>query len=372
MEQDHLKVKQDLVLQKIGTGMVLPTKKHIMVEELDQHASLGPQAVDGSAICNDRASCKVLSEGTRSWGCASSRCYREKTYAMDTCEPDPLKATMYCYFGWCYGSNVCQGKYICEDTLTPANGMWKSCLLPTPSNGNYDCRDKMDDFNNLINGGHCNQSKSVEQYLSCFFVFHLSLEIISFLFVFIKIYNALTSNIKTYLFSVEYIFYQPPNSVKCDAGFISQGSMSCTCGVNTGDLQCVPDPNPSATSTEGRLAALEALVTTLTEEYNKIDKVCIGGGDRRRLETGVGCGRSTGSTTVEFAVTHKIVLNGMSAAQFQSDPSIVTSFRESAATLLGVETNKIINIVATSIEGESCRYVVFVIFFGGACVCRFF
>ena len=160
--------------------------------------------------------------------------------------------------------------------------------------------------------------------------------------------------------------------MKCDAGFISQGSMSCTCGVNTGDLQCVPDPNPSATSTEGRLAALEALVTTLTEEYNKIDKVCIGGGDRRRLETGVGCGRSTGSTTVEFAVTHKIVLNGMSAAQFQSDPSIVTSFRESAATLLGVETNKIINIVATSTEGESCRYVVFVIFFGGACVCRFF
>ena len=113
--------------------------------------------------------------------------------------------------------------------------------------------------------------------------------------------------------------------MKCDAGFISQGSMSCTCGVNTGDLQCVLDPNP---------------------------------------------------TTVEFAVTHKIVLNGMSAAQFQSDPSIVTSFRESAATLLGVDTNKIINIVATStrrrrrslykhsshrlLEGESCRYVVYV------------
>ena len=172
--------------------------------------------------------------------------------------------------------------------------------------------------------------------------------------------------------------------MKCDAGFISQGAMSCTCGVNTGDLQCVADPNPSATSTEGRLAALEALVTTLTEEYNKIDKICIGGGDRRRrLETGVECGRSAGSSiTVEFAVTHKIVLNGMSAAQFQSDPSIVTSFRESAAALLGVDTNKIINIVATStrrslysfhrlLAGESCRCVCF--FLGWClCVCKFF
>jgi len=162
------------------------------------YASLGPQAVDGSAICNDRASCKILSEGTGSWGCASSRCYREKTNAMDTCEPDPLKAKMlsgsdyshcvsydwyygpggyaerYCnsYQQYFYGSNVCKGKYVCVDTLTPANGMWKSCLLPTPSNGNYDCRDKMDDFNNLINGGHCNQSKSVEQYF-CFFCFPL-------------------------------------------------------------------------------------------------------------------------------------------------------------------------------------------------------
>ena len=53
---------------------------------------------------------------------------------------------------------------MCEDDNMPANGRavpstWKSCVLPVPSNGVYDCKDYLDDDANLINGGHCNQIK---------------------------------------------------------------------------------------------------------------------------------------------------------------------------------------------------------------------
>merc|ERR1719345_389119 len=53
----------------------------------------GPQAVDGSAICNDKASCKTLAATDSSWGSAYSKCYRKKGWSQwGFCEPDPLKA----------------------------------------------------------------------------------------------------------------------------------------------------------------------------------------------------------------------------------------------------------------------------------------
>ena len=130
-----------------------------------------------------------------------------------------------------------------------------------------------------------------------------------------------------------------------------------------------------------KITTLETALADLTARFDKINSACLDDGARRLASAPCGAiskvqttkDAGTTSTTVEFAVTHEIVLNGMSAAQFQSDPSIVTSFRESAAALLGVDTNKIINIVATStrrslysfhrlLAEESCRYVCF---FGG-------
>ena len=75
----------------------------------------------------------------------------------------------------------CKGAYVCEDDNMPANGRavpstWKSCVLPVPSNGVYDCKDYLDDDANLINGGHCNQSKI--HFLIVYFLFIL------FMFVF--------------------------------------------------------------------------------------------------------------------------------------------------------------------------------------------
>jgi hypothetical protein len=144
-------------------------------------SSEAPQAVDGSAICFDKASCRTLSAGNAAWGCGYSRCYRQNPHAFSDCEPDPLKANIvysqYCtewnYWGSCThyekmptGSNVCTGKYICED-----NSMWKNCELPIKANGNYDCKDQQDDFENLINGGHCNKSKCATWIRSGFLLF---------------------------------------------------------------------------------------------------------------------------------------------------------------------------------------------------------
>jgi hypothetical protein len=139
-----------------------------------------------------------------------------------------------------------------------------------------------------------------------------------------------------------------------------------------------------------KVTTLQTALADLTARFDKINSACLDDGARRLASAPCGAiskvqttkDAGTTSTTVEFAVTHEIVLNGMSAAQFQSDPSIVTSFRESAAALLGVDTNKIINIVATStrrslysfhrlLAGESCRYVCF--FLGWClCVCKLF
>jgi len=51
-------------------------------------------AVDGSSICDDKASCKILAEdeAVSSWGCAYSECYRARGGNQWNCEPDPLKA----------------------------------------------------------------------------------------------------------------------------------------------------------------------------------------------------------------------------------------------------------------------------------------
>ena len=49
---------------------------------------------------------------------------------------------------------------------------------------------------------------------------------------------------------------------------------------------------------------------------------------------------------VEYAVKHTIVLKGMSANQFNEDPLIVQSFRESVSKLLNVPITDIINVVA--------------------------
>jgi len=63
------------------------------------------------------------------------------------------------------------------------------------------------------------------------------------------------------------------------------------------------------------------------------------------------CGLKENPTTTQpadFTVTHIIVLQGMTANQFNDDPVIIKSFRESVAILLSVETTAITNIVATS------------------------
>ena len=51
-------------------------------------------------------------------------------------------------------SNGCKGPYVCKDDPT----LWKSCTLPLQKNGVYDCKNHMDDNDDLVNGGHCNQS----------------------------------------------------------------------------------------------------------------------------------------------------------------------------------------------------------------------
>ena len=51
-------------------------------------------------------------------------------------------------------SNGCKGPYVCKDDPT----LWKSCTLPLQKNGAYDCKNHMDDNDDLVNGGHCNQS----------------------------------------------------------------------------------------------------------------------------------------------------------------------------------------------------------------------
>ena len=51
-------------------------------------------------------------------------------------------------------------------------------------------------------------------------------------------------------------------------------------------------------------------------------------------------------TTPDYAVSHTIVLQGITVAQFNSDPLIVKSFRQAIAVLLDVPTTDIINILA--------------------------
>ena len=69
-------------------------------------------------------------------------------------------------------SDGCKGAYVCEDDSMPfALSTWKSCVLPVPINGVYDCKNHMDDDDNLINGGHCNQSKT-HCVCNCVFLFY--------------------------------------------------------------------------------------------------------------------------------------------------------------------------------------------------------
>jgi hypothetical protein len=51
-------------------------------------------------------------------------------------------------------------------------------------------------------------------------------------------------------------------------------------------------------------------------------------------------------TKTNYAVSHTIVLQGITVSQFNSDPLIFKSFRQAIAVLLDVSTTDIINIVA--------------------------
>jgi len=47
-------------------------------------------------------------------------------------------------------------------------------------------------------------------------------------------------------------------------------------------------------------------------------------------------------------VSHTIVLQGISATEFNSDPSILKSFREAVAASLSISPENVINVKATS------------------------
>merc|ERR1719345_198350 len=82
----------------------------------------GPQTVDGSAICNDKASCKTLAATDSSWGCAYSKCYRKHGWGQmfGSCEPDPLKAKVLnrtkSSWNWESGPPGCFGSWSDENT----------------------------------------------------------------------------------------------------------------------------------------------------------------------------------------------------------------------------------------------------------------
>ena len=190
--------------------------------------------------------------------------------------------------------------------------------------------------------------------------------------------------------------------MKCDTGHHSEGAASCTCGVDTiATLQCVPDTcEASSVPTNGQIGdctstlahdasctptcntgytmkgtrschlgrldddviciksiggagGIESRILALEEKYDKIDKVCLSD-TRRSLSAISPCGHGSNDgndadmTDVEFAVTHTIDLQGISATQFNTDPLIVESFRETVSTLLDVPLTDIFNIQAIS------------------------
>ena len=55
-----------------------------------------------------------------------------------------------------------------------------------------------------------------------------------------------------------------------------------------------------------------------------------------------------GPIATDYAVAHTIVLQGITAVQFNSDPLITKSFRQAIAVLLDVATTDIINLVANA------------------------
>ena len=66
----------------------------------------------------------------------------------------------------------------------------------------------------------------------------------------------------------------------------------------------------------------------------------------------------------EYAVSHTIKLEGLTATEFNSDSKIIESFQQSVASTLGVDASKITNIKATArrrqltsrrLAGSSCR-----------------
>ena len=129
--------------------------------------------------------------------------------------------------------------------------------------------------------------------------------------------------------------------MKCDTGHHSEGSASCTCGVDTvGTLQCAPDTCDASSvpingqigdctstlahattcavtcdagfhltgtrschlghldddvacigSAESRIVALETALATLQAEFAGIDAVCLTGGNGRMLASNAPCGR---------------------------------------------------------------------------------
>ena len=65
-------------------------------------------------------------------------------------------------------------------------------------------------------------------------------------------------------------------------------------------------------------------------------------------------------TKTDYAVSHTIVLQGVTVSQFNSDPLIVKSFRQAIAVLLDVPTTDIINILAQQSKSRRVLRDIFV------------
>ena len=61
----------------------------------------------------------------------------------------------------------------------------------------------------------------------------------------------------------------------------------------------------------------------------------------------------------DYAVTHTIVLQGMTATEFNNDPLIIKSFRQAVANMLEVESTDIINI--KTVKESPVRYAEYLL-----------
>ena len=115
-----------------------------------------------------------------------------------------------------------------------------------------------------------------------------------------------------------------------------------------------------------KLTALETKYNALETKYNSINDVCKKT-DGRRLASVDACGGGgAAAKVVDFAVSHEVVLKGISATAFNSDPIIVKSFGQSVARLLNVLETDVYNIKAATtrrqlfyssriLDASSCR-----------------